>query len=268
MKIHKLTLLPGLLFSLLANAQEDNWDVYMSQQDKGLASTMINLSLKAEAPVKKMPFLLITGVKFKDCTEDGMPSKKEFDNLYKVEDSIENIITENIQAKHAGTYTYACERQEYYYVSDTAGIRKKLQAMYKKNFPGYTGYVNIRKDQSWSGYLDFLYPSEEVLEFMKNQKVLLNLTQAGDKLEKERKVDHFIYFTSEKDQDCFITYATAQNFKVEGKDKVTGTRPFKLQISRTDKVDAVSITPLTLELRKQASRCNGDYDGWETFVIK
>ena len=268
MKFYKFTLLPLLLLSLFSYAQEENWDVYLAQNEKGLASTMINLSLKSEAPIKKMPFLLITGVKYKDCGDDGMPGKKEFENLYKIEDSIENIISENIESKHAGTYTYSCERQEYYYISDTAGIRKKLAAMYKKYFPAYVGYVNIRKDQTWSGYLDFLYPSEEVLEYMLNQKVLANLTKAGDKLEKERVVDHFIFFATEKDQDCFITYATAQHFKVESKEQITGPKPFKLHITRTDKVDAVSITPITLELRKQASRCKGDYNGWETVVVK
>ncbi len=45
-------------------------------------------------------------------------------------------------------------------------------------------------------------------------------------------------------------------------------KPYKLQISRIDKVDISSISKLTLELRKQAVHCNGEYDGWETFLVK
>jgi hypothetical protein len=82
-------------------------------------------------------------------------------------------------------------------------------------------------------------------------------------------VDHWIYFSTEADRNCFIRYATQDNFKVESKDKDSNLKlPFKLQLSRTDKVDLSSISKLTLELRRQAKKCNGDYDGWETFVVK
>ncbi len=107
------------------------------------------------------------------------------------------------------------------------------------------------------------------MEFIQNQKVIAKLFEAGDKLEKPRQVDHWIYFSSEKDRECFIGYAVQNKFKIERKEKTGNkTNDLKLQISRTDKVDMKSITSITMLLRKEAAKCNGHYDGWETFVIK
>ena len=108
------------------------------------------------------------------------------------------------------------------------------------------------------------------MEFMQNQKVILALQKGGDKLIKARPVDHWFYFKTELDRSCFITYAIKQQFKIVAKEKNANLvkAPFKLHLSRTDKVDAASISRITLELRKQVKLCNGEYDGWETFVVK
>jgi hypothetical protein len=107
------------------------------------------------------------------------------------------------------------------------------------------------------------------MEYMSNSKVILSLTKAGDDLSKPRQVDHWLYFKNEADRNLFITYTAKENYKLEGK-KYVEKAPlhFQLHISRIDKVDMNSITEITKRLRKKAKELNGDYDGWETFVIK
>jgi hypothetical protein len=257
-----------LIYSQLA-AQEENWDVYVAQYNKGPASIMLNMGLKKIAPVTNLPFVLVTGVKFKDCPFDGMPSQKEFTNLYKISDSVKTTIDSKVKNNLVGAFTYQCERLDYFYVADTTGLRQQLTALYKNRFSSYIPYINIKADKEWKGYLDFLYPNEEAFEFMQNQKVIIRLQKEGDKLNKERQVDHWLYFSTEADRNCFISYAVQKNFKIESKEKTANlSHPFKLHLSRTDKVDMASISKITLELRRQAKKCNGEYDGWETFVIK
>jgi hypothetical protein len=250
-------------------AQDGEWDVYMAQYEKGPGSVLLDMSLAQKAPVKSLAFILVTGVKYKDCQEDGFPSKQEFEKLYVVSDSIKAAIARKVKATIAGTFTYQCERLDYYYIPDTAGMRGHLAALYNRAFPGYEPYINMKADSKWEAYFDFLYPNEEIYEYMGNQKVVMGLQNAGDKLEKERKVDHWLYFPTAKDRDCFITYAVANKFKIESKiiNKKSDLK-FSLEISRTDKVDLESINPISWELRKQAKNCHGDYDGWETVVVK
>jgi len=84
-----------------------------------------------------------------------------------------------------------------------------------------------------------------------------------------RQVDHFIYFSTEPDREYYITYIQKHHFKIESREKLlTLPKPFKLQISRLDMVDLSSMSKLTLALRIEAEKCRGDYDGWETLVIK
>jgi hypothetical protein len=268
-KVKPLLIVAAIFFSSFLNAQKEEWDVYLAKYEKGPSSTMLNMALKRIAPVKTLPFIIVTGVKFNDCTADGFPTEKEFLSLYKVSDSVKTIMDGATKNKLAGTFTYQCERLDYYYVADTTGIREKLRKLYDAQFKSYVPYTNIKADKDWQFYLDFIYPNEETREIIGNQKMVTKLQEAGDKLDKPRQVDHWIYFPSEKDRNCFVPYLIQHNFKIETGEKTADTKQrIKLHILRTDKVDLPSINKLTLELRKEAKKCNGDYDGWETVVIK
>ena len=192
-----------LLYTLSSFSQEENWDVYMAQYEKGAGSTMINMSLKEVAPVKQLPYLLSTGVTLINCSDDGLPVKGEFDMLYKISDRIKYVVDSITKNKFAGTFSYQCERNDYYYLTDTVGIRKYLESAYKTAFPKYKYKINIRKDEQWEAFLTFLYPNDETFEYMSNQKVILKLSEQGDDLTKPRKVDHWLYFKTEAERDKF-----------------------------------------------------------------
>ncbi|MEP7254396.1 MAG: DUF695 domain-containing protein [Ferruginibacter sp.] len=264
------TILFGLLFqALLSFSQEENWDVYMAQYDKGVGSTLINMSLKEYAPIKEFPFLLTTGVKLIKCSDDGLPTKDEFEVLYQISDKMKSVIDSKLKNKSSGTFSYQCERIDYYYLNDTIGIRKLLESAYQTDFPNYKYSINIKNDKNWEAYFSFLYPNDEAYEYMSNQKVILNLTKEGDNLSKPRQVDHWLYFKTEADRNKFITYALKEKFKVKNKKNLNDSKlKYQLQISRVDKVDIDSISKITIDLRKKAKELNGEYDGWETFVIK
>jgi len=269
MKKHYYILTALLFNSHISFSQQDNWDVYLAQYEKGVGSTVLNMSLKQQAPIKQFPFSLKTGVKLLKCTAEGLPTKEEFDMLYKISDKMKAIVDSVTKNKIAGTFSYQCERLDYYYVADTNNLRQLLEAAYKTNFPQYTYSIKIVPDQNWEAYLTFLYPNEETLEYMSNEKVIMNLQKAGDGLVAPRQVDHWLYFKTEADRNQFITYAVKEKFKIESQ-KILKEVPlqYQLQISRTDKVDIESISTITIALRKKAKELNGDYDGWETFVVK
>lgn len=266
---HLRILLGFLIQTLCAYSQKENWDVYMAQYEKGVGSTVVNMALKSQAPVKRFPFLLKTGVKLIICNKDGLPEKAEFEKLYQISDRMKSIIDSTLENISSGTFSYQCERTDYYYVTDTTGIRKRLEAAYKKEFSTYQYSVTIKVDENWEAYLTFLYPNEETFEYMTNEKVILNLIKEGDDLSKPRQVDHWLYFKTEAGRNDFIAYAIKQNYKVENREILENTEfKYKLQISKTDIVQINSITDITMMLKKQAEKLNGKYDGWETFVVR
>lgn len=267
--MNKASICICLFVSSTLVAQEENWEVYLAQYEKGPGSTIVKMGIRGTAPDKSFPFLFSAGVKFTECGSEGLPVSSEFETLNRISDSIVATVNRLIKNIIVGTFTYQCERRDYFYVSDTAGLRQYLINLISKHFPGYTPAFNIKPDKDWEAYLQFLYPNEETMEYIKNEKVLTHLQNSGDKLEKARQVDHWVYFKTDADRNCFIQYATRNHFKIESKEKQNDLKlPYKLQLSRTDKIDLPSISKITLELERQARKCNGDYDGWETVVIK
>ena len=270
MKIKYIILSWLLLLSLCSFSQDgDHWEVYLAQYEKGAGSTLVNMSLKEFAPIQKYPFLLKAGVRLVKCTQEGLPTKEEWDVLYSISDKIKSTIEGLKQNKSAGTFSYQCSRMDYYYIKDTNNIRKYLEEAFKTNFPKYEYAIEIKADTHWEAYLTFLYPNEETREYLENEKVILNLTKAGDNLSKPRQVDHWLYFKTEAGREGFLKYALQEKFKLEEKGvSVKSERHFKLRLSRTDKVDIASISVVTIALKKKAKEFDGDYDGWETFVVK
>jgi Family of unknown function (DUF695)/Regulator of ribonuclease activity B len=256
--------------SAMAQELKEEWDTYLAPYKKGTGSILVNMALKEKAPVLTYNYVVITGVKVKECSKDGFPTPQEFQTIYKISEGVSDLIEKKKRKILAGTFTHQCQRTDYFYVNDTTLLRRYLSDYYKTFFPQYSYIIHIEEDKSWSRYLNFLYPNEEMKESMANQKVLLQLTKAGDKLSKERRLDHWLYFKSEDDRRNFFIWASEQKFLVEKMDvlKDDRTHPYSLQMYRTDKPELSGITRLTLYLTKEAARFNGIYDGWETIVIK
>lgn len=252
----------------ISKAQEGNWDVYLAQYENGPGSITLNMDLIVTAPKNDLPYILVTGVEFENCREDGFPNSDEFEKLYMISDGILELLKDRVKFELAGTFTHQCERLDYVYLSDTLNIRETLTNTYKSKYGDYKFYINLKDDKNWEAYTKFLYPNEVTLEYMSNQKVLTQLQKAGDNLSKERQIDHWIYFVKKSDRTLYEKYVTELGFKIENRGKIkNANQPFKLQISRSDFVYPESINKITLELRKKALEYNGDYDGWETFVI-
>lgn len=240
----------------------------MAQYDDGPGSTTVNMSLKKKPAFAKHPFLLITGVQFSAC-KDGFPNNGEFEKLYAVSDSVQQLVKgAGLNPVHAGSFTQNCERLDYLYITDTAGLRQKLTALYKKRFSNYKPSIQFRSDKDWEAYHRFLYPSETIMDYISNSKVVFKLQEAGDKLDKPRPVDHFLYFKTESDRQAFIAIVSREKFSVAGKEKVKGVHPFQLHLIKVEKAELGSICKTTLYLKNIAEKYNGAYDGWESVVVK
>lgn len=262
----------SVIFTLLIQSlfsQSGEWDTYLARYEKGPGSTLVNMSLVKTAPDQQYPYLFAAGVQFRNCTAEGLPAPLAFNTLNKISDSVVALLNRSGKPVLAGTFTYQCERKDYFYVTDTTGLREAVTGLLARQFPGYRPAFLVKEDRSWDAYLRFLYPNEETREYMSNQKVVMQLQKAGDKLDQPRLVDHWLYFKTETDRECFVYTAVSKKFKIELKEIVAGQAlPYKLHISRTDRADLRSINTLTNWLKEEAKKCKGEYDGWETVVIK
>ena len=248
---------------------KEDWDFYFSNVDNILGSFYIDLGLAKVAPLSDKPNLIWISIKMNNPREDGLSSSEEFDTLSAIEDRLQESITKRHNSIYVGRLTTDGRRDYYYYVGDATLYDKSISESLVA-YPSYTFDFGIKEDRLWDSYLGFMYPNPRQFQSIQNRRVVDNLEKNGDTLAKARPVDHWIYFKTENDRSAFLSKIENLNFDIISKDEETslGEFPYKLHISRVDKVDHESVDDYVLDLWEFAKKCNGEYDGWETSVEK
>lgn len=248
---------------------QEEWESYFGQVDHKLASIFVDLGLRDIAPLKGMDYVGYITIKMNNPRPDGLSSQEESKTLFHIEDSLVNHLTRDNNAIYVGRKTSDNNLELYFYLTDTIIFDKQVFETMSQ-FSAYKYDHGHRQDENWGSYFDFLYPVPQQMQSIMNRRVVHNLEKNGDPLDKERRVEHWIYFKTEQDREKYAKQVKKDNFKIEemSYEKDGGEFPYKLRISRVDNVDYGSIDDLTIPLWKLATELNGEYDGWETSIEK
>lgn len=213
------------------------------------------------------PNLVLVSVTMNNPREDGLSFSEEFESLKQIEDRLHHLIISKHNAVYAGRLTTDGRRDFYFYVGNTKHLDKTISDAMKA-FPTNKFDLRMKEDQKWEEYLNFMYPNPSQHQSMLNRRVVNSLENQGDLLTKARPVDHWIFFKTEADKEKFLSAIQDDGFAIVDNDHDTefGEAPYRLRISRIDKVDYDSVDDYAIRLWKLAEECNGDYDGWETSV--
>ena len=253
----------SLLF-LPAHAQVENWDTYIAKFGDKPGSVLVDMGLMSTVPDTRFPYLVVTGPKVHNCNKQGLPDKDEIQSLEEVLDATTNFITGVTAKILAGTLTYNCQRLNYYYVKDTAGVRNAIGRMYNRSFPNYGYVVSIRPDAEWTEYRTFLYPSETTKNWMENNKIITKMRQDGDSLNKPKDITFDLYFRADTSRTAFSVFAAGKGYKTESIMNAKATNaPYELLATRRGFVKMAVIDSMSNELRVEAKKHNGFYGGWE-----
>jgi len=246
-----------------AIAQNENWDTYMTKMGKMPASVLVDMGQKEFAPDPKFPNLVVTGPRTKNCSTMGLPDKDEIGTLEDILDATSNFLTGVTAKALVGTVTHNCERLNYYYVKDTMGIRNALNRMYSRTYKDYAYVISIRPDPQWTTYRNFLYPDEETRNWMDNDKIITKMLQQGDSLATPRNIRFEVYFKSDTERAVFVGFAKAKGYYTDEQlAKQTPNAPYEAIVSTFNKVTMDVISPMSFELKKEARKHNGFYNGW------
>ncbi|WP_018758021.1 DUF695 domain-containing protein [Paenibacillus terrigena] len=216
-----------------------------------------------EIEKSEYPHLKVLRIPIKNPGERGTPINEEADLINDLEDKINNEIIDF--GFNVGRITTYGLRDVFYYFSKQYELDKVAEKYFLEH--GYEiEALNIKEKNPWDFYFDFLYPNKYQIQHMGNRNVVDRLRESGDKLEKSRRVDHWIYFQSTEDKNNFEAKVKLLGFNINS--NPSNDDRIYSQIYRHDYVDFHSINEVTDSLVDLAGECNGDYDGWETMVIK
>ena len=254
------TIIYSALFSC-AFGQEESWDNYLSSYSGKPGSVLVDLGYIDKAPDKKYPFLVITGPHAQNCGKNGIPDKEEIDQLEEILDATTNFLNGVTAKVLVGTFTYNCERLNYYYVKDTESIRVAIARMYNRSFQNYSYAIHIKADPEWGVYRTFLYPDESTQIWMENEKLITAMLDSGDNLTAERDIKFQIYFRTDTEREALVNYATANGYKTDKINLTTGAS-YELILSKHGLVKIEDIDAMTADLRRESRKHRGFYNGW------
>ena len=253
----------GVLFSAPANAQNEQWDTYMSSFGNKPASILVDMGLNANVPDKRYPFLVITGPYARNADKNGLPEREEIKDLEDILGATGDFLTGLTAKVLAGTVTYNRQRLNYYYVKDTTGVRNAVMRMYHRSFPGYKFALSMKHDVAWLTYSTFLYPSEETQNWMENNRVITGLLQSGDSLKKPRNILYAGCFKDDSARSAFASFITDKGYAIQRSPMVkTGTYTHCIVFSQFGYVKKDSVDFATTVVREAVKKFNGSYDGW------
>ncbi len=253
-----------VLLSVHGRAQEEHWDTYITRYDNKPASIMLDMGQVYTAPDKKFLNLVVTGPQAQKCDSNSLPDKGEIDKLEEILDATTNFLSGITAKKLVGTFTYNCQRLNYYYVKDTVGIRNALARMYGRNYKDYRYSVTIKRDPEWKIYRTFLYPDGATQNWMENAWRLSDVTKPGDSLNKERDLSFDCSFGNDTSREAFRQDAEAAGFKTKRQTEThKHFEAYAIVLTRRSSLQLGDISKLTLELRQLIKKHNGIYAGWD-----
>ena len=95
------------------------------------------------------------------------------------------------------------------------------------------------------------------------------LEEYGDIPERPRKIEHWVYFPTEENRADFIRSVVSQGYQCENMvAEEENPLDYKLLVSREDPTTEENIDEVVLYLWETAQEFEGEYDGWETTVVR
>jgi len=147
----------------------EQWDFYMTRIGEKPASVFGNFGLPGEAPKKDKPTLLQIYVHMKSPRDDGLSSKEEADDLWKLEDALVPVIQEQLAAELVARVTTDGRRDFFFYAPGDQLLDVTVAAALVPL--DYSFDTDTRPDPDWRFYFDVIYPSEVDWNVMLNRCV-------------------------------------------------------------------------------------------------
>ncbi|ACU61530.1 protein of unknown function DUF1260 [Chitinophaga pinensis DSM 2588] len=252
---------------IMPDAYQPDWDIYTCHIEDKPAIIGLDLGLRRFAPLTRKPYSIFISVYLKHPRPDGFPHGDEFSKLGVIEDCLVQQLETSLNAHFVGRTISNGVRDFYFYSSNTSGYEESIaEAM--AQFPDYRYECGMKEDKTWELYFDYLFPDTQELQRIHNRKVLRTLKQHGDIAERERIIDHWVYFSAEAEREIFGQQVERLGFAIEGRPvDEKGPQPYGLKLSRNDRTDEESIDSAVMMLWELAQEVNARYDGWETVIV-
>lgn len=245
-----------------------DWDFYLCDIDGKVGSYFLNLALINIIPIVEKSALLWVELILNDPNDDGMSSQHEYDSLIDLEDRLVPQITTSFDAIYVGRLTHNGTRDFYFYLNENT-YKEELVKKIIQEFSTYQFNFGLKNDSKWDIYAESIYPNVYAMQSIQNNRVIMNLEKHGDSMIVSRPVEHWCYFKTNEGREKFTAAVQIKGFEINNQSfSAENERPFGVQFVRMDSVELSHINEVTWELLELCIENDGEYDGWETPIIR
>ena len=255
----------------MTNQIPQEWNAYRSWIDDDPAVFRLNLALDEVAPIEGFSYCVRITIELKNPDENGF-STNERPQIYAIEDQIlrplqsdKDILVAVLTARGEVTW--------YFYSKAPEALQERLSAIWDTSM-GYTYQVECSEDKPWNFFLKGLYPNIYEKQTIYNREILSACQKHDDQVEVSRPIEHWLYFDTEQDMLSAIEKAAALGFTVYSRKKVVPEEGKEVQedlgycLILSKENTPVDIDGDTWDLIDIALDTHGNYDGWETILVK
>lgn len=247
---------------------QEYWELYMKQLDGHIASVLVNAGISMELPSEDKFYVSFIKLSMNMPNERGLISQEEETQLSFIEDKIEMEALRYRIGNYVGKIVSQGEITFVYYLKhefEWPDVVKAAMGI----FPDYTYTFGSKLDGEWEVYHKLLFPTAVEWQIIHNHKVCDHLKSQGDSLHLPRAIEHKAYFKNDGNRKEFISAIELDGFKFKDYIEPNETNNyFGVSFYRQDKPFYYDIDALTLLLIEKARQYGGEYDGWETSVVK
>jgi hypothetical protein len=247
---------------------QEYWEGYMKPIDGHPAMVSFNAEVSDTVPDSEYMYLGFVKVKLRNPKDDGLVNKDEGDDVGFIEDRLEMESLRYRAGKYIGRIITQGEVNFIYYLKMDFEWKNTVEAT-MKHFPEYSYEFGSRIDTEWEVYQKLLFPTVKEWQIIQNHHACDMLKEQGDNLRLERAIEHKMYFNSDEKRKEFIDLISAEGFTVQKELEPTEDQEiYGLQFYRIDKPFYYDIDELTIKLIDLGNSCEGQYDGWESSLVK
>lgn len=244
-----------------------DWETYSTHVDGRPASVFVDMGIADDAPLARLTIVAWVKLRLRHPREDGLASEDENAALQAIDDALKSGLVSKMTAC-VGNITLDGHRDFYFYTSLAQAWKERAHHALQA-FTDYQFTCGSRPDREWDLYFELLSPADEDRASIENRRLCDALKQGGDRFERERPIEHAAFFRDSASRDKFIAKAIELHCNVielvepEERGEQFGVRLSSTGIPSHDNIDA-----LTLPLYRAASDFGGEYEGWETQVVR
>jgi hypothetical protein len=247
---------------------QEQWETYMKPVDGKAAAVAFNAEVAERLPDTELGVAGFVKVRLREPTAEGFVSESEADDISFVEDRLEMEALRYRIGKYVGRVLTDGEAHFIFYLKyDFEWPDVVAAAM--AHFPEYVHTFGSRPDAEWEVYRKLLFPTGREWQMIHNHHTCDRLKAAGDNLRLARAIEHRAYFETPEACGQFAAAVVKEGFTAQKELPPTEQSPlFGLQFYRTDAPYYYNIDALTLTLIDLSAYFGGQYDGWETSLVK